>query len=66
MNSPKDARARAEASFSKKEQQAHEGKKARAEYDSEVIALRAKTARLRELRLAKGAEKTEGGAKPPR
>jgi len=48
--------ARAEALF-KKEQQMHEGEKAMAEYRAAQEAMRAKTARLRALRLARDAAK---------
>ena len=47
----------------KKAQRAEEGKKAMAEYEAEAIAVRAKTARLRALRLARDA--AEGKAEPP-
>ena len=46
---------RAEALFKKKEQQAHEGQQARAEYQAQIDATREKTARLRALRLARNA-----------
>jgi len=49
------ARARAEAQFKKKEQQARDGEQARAEYDAQQQAMREKTARLRALRLARDA-----------
>jgi len=49
------ARARAEAQFKKKEQQARDGEQARAEYDAQQQAIREKTARLRALRLARDA-----------
>jgi hypothetical protein len=52
-----EARARAEASFKKKEERAREGAKAAAEYEANVIAVREKTARLRALRLATAAQK---------
>ena len=44
---------KAEASFKRKEIQAREGVAAMAEYEAGKIAERQKTARLRELRLAK-------------
>jgi hypothetical protein len=47
------ARARAEAQFKKKEQQARDGEQARAEYNAQQQAMREKTARLRALRLAR-------------
>ena len=49
------ARARAEAQFKKKEQQARDGEQARAEYDAQQQAMQEKTARLRALRLARDA-----------
>jgi hypothetical protein len=49
----KHARERAEASFKKKEIQFVEGQRAWAEYETNVAALREKTARLRALRLAR-------------
>ena len=55
-NSKKEQRA-AEARF-KKEQRAQEGAKALAAYEVEGRAVRAKTARLRALRLAKEAAET--------
>jgi len=48
--------ARAEAVF-KKERQVHEGENAMAEYRAAIEAMRAKTARLRALRLARDAAK---------
>ena len=51
------ARNRAEARF-KKEQRAQEGAKALAAYEVEGRAVRAKTTRLRALRLAKEAAET--------
>jgi len=49
------ARARAEAQFKKKEEQAREGERAKAEYEAKQRAVREKTARLRALRLARDA-----------
>jgi hypothetical protein len=49
-----EAHRRAEALF-KKEQQLHEGQQAMAEYQTELRAMREKTARLRALRLARDA-----------
>jgi hypothetical protein len=49
----KEARDRAEASFQKKELQAREGNKAMADYHAATRAVHEKTAKLRELRLAK-------------
>jgi hypothetical protein len=54
MNSDK-ARERAEKSF-KKEERAQDGRKAMIEYESQARATREKTARLKELRLAREAE----------
>ncbi|MEX0753451.1 MAG: hypothetical protein WD073_11080 [Xanthobacteraceae bacterium] len=51
----KEAKARAEASFKKKELQAREGAEARMQYEAERQAVRDKTARLKALRLAKEA-----------
>jgi hypothetical protein len=48
-----EARNRAEASFVKREQQARDADKARAEYQLASRAVEDKTARLRALRLAK-------------
>jgi hypothetical protein len=65
-----DAAARASARAQKQETAAREGAKARAAYDAQGDALRARTARLRELRLAKEAteepvapKKAAGGKK---
>jgi hypothetical protein len=54
MNSDK-ARERAERYF-RREERAQDGRKAMIEYESEALATREKTARLKELRLAKEAE----------
>jgi hypothetical protein len=54
--SPKDdMQAQAEAKFKRKEQQARDGVKAMAEYVAAGDAMRAKTEKLRALRLAKEA-----------
>jgi hypothetical protein len=53
MNSHR-AREKAERHF-KKEARAQEGRKAITEYESQALATREKTARLREIRLAKEA-----------
>ena len=50
-----EARKRAEKSF-KQEARALDGRKAMTEYEAQVLAIREKTARLRELRLAKEAQ----------
>jgi hypothetical protein len=60
----KEAQARAEAAFNKKEQQAREGSKAAAEYAAQGQALRERTARLRTLRLAKEAADRKAGKDP--
>ncbi|MEJ2374461.1 MAG: hypothetical protein P8Y71_03250 [Pseudolabrys sp.] len=49
------AKARAEASFKRKQDQASDGAKAWAEYQAERRALSEKTERLKELRLAREA-----------
>ena len=54
MNSDK-ARERAERHF-KREERAQDGRKAMIEYESEALATREKTARLKALRLAKEAQ----------
>jgi hypothetical protein len=59
----KDAQARAEASFKKKEIQLREGAKAMAEYVAAGRAEREKTARLRLLREAKQAAEAEAAAR---
>jgi hypothetical protein len=53
--SPDQARERAEKSF-KKEERARDGRAAMTEYDAEAVAVRAKTVRLKALRLAKEAQ----------
>ena len=58
----KDAQARAEASFKKKEIQLREGAKAMAEYQAAGRAEREKTARLKLLREAKQAAEAEAEA----
>ena len=49
------ARQRAEKSF-KKEERAQDARKAMTEYECQAFAIREKTARLKELRLAKEAQ----------
>jgi hypothetical protein len=63
----KEAQARAEASFKKKEIQLREGAKAMAEYVAAGRAEREKTARLKQLREAKEAadSATSRGETPP-
>lgn len=55
------AKAKAEASFKRREQQAREGAIAMKEYLANQEATRAKTERLRALRLAKDASKQAAG-----
>jgi hypothetical protein len=62
-NSSKEAQARAEASFKRKELQARDGKLATAEYEAAGQALREKTARLKKLREAKEASDREAAAR---
>jgi hypothetical protein len=57
------ARRRAEVLF-KKEQQAHEGQQAMADYQASLDAMREKTARLRALRLARDAANKTPTAAP--
>ncbi len=59
MSNPKEAKARAEAAFKRKEQQAREGAKAWTEYEAQSRAVAEKTERLRALRLAKEAADKE-------
>jgi|KBSMisStaDraftv2_1062788.scaffolds.fasta_scaffold4459933_1 hypothetical protein len=56
-------RQRAEAIFKKKERALLEGQKAMQEYEANIEASRQKTARLRELRLAR--EEAEAKQTPP-
>jgi len=56
---------RAQAAFHKKEVQAREGATATAEYKAAALAERAKTERLRALRLAKEAADREATVTPP-
>jgi hypothetical protein len=60
------AKAKAEASFRRKEQQARDGAIAMSEYIAAQHATRAKTERLRALRLAKEATDAKPEKKPPR
>ena len=55
MNSKEVLKKRAEARF-KQQERALDGRKAMTEYEAQVLAIREKTARLRELRLAKEAQ----------
>ena len=62
MSNLKDARARAEASFKPKEQQAQAGTKAWAEYQAQRRAVAEKTERLRARRLAQEAAASKEAA----
>jgi hypothetical protein len=62
-NTPKEAQARAEASFKRKEHQARDGRLATAEYEAAGQAMREKTARLKKLREAKEAADREAAAR---
>lgn len=55
MSNSKEAKARAEVSFKRKQEQDREGTKAWAEYESQRRAVDDKIARLKSLRLAKEA-----------
>jgi hypothetical protein len=64
-NPSKEAQAKAEASFKRKADQARDGKLAAAEYEAAGRAMRERTAKLRELRLAKeAADRAAAAAKP--
>ena len=56
--------AEADAQF-KKSQREQDGKKAMAEYEAEGLAMRAKTAKLKALRLARDAEQAAATASAP-
>ena len=58
-NSSKEAQAKAEASFKRKEDQARDGKKAAAEYEANRLAVRERTAKLKAQRLARDAADAE-------
>jgi hypothetical protein len=62
MSNSKDARARAEASFKRKEEQARQATKAWIEYEAQRRAVAEKTERLRALRLAKQAAESKEAA----
>ena len=65
-NHSKDAQAKAEASFKRKADQVRDGKLAAAEYEAAGRAMRERTAKLREQRLAKeAADAAEAGAAKP-
>jgi hypothetical protein len=55
VSNSKEAKVRAEVSFKRKQEQAREGTKAWAEYESQRRAVDDKIARLKSLRLAKEA-----------
>jgi len=61
---PDVAKAKAEASFKRKEQQARDGAIAMTEYIADQKAVRAKTERLRALRLAKEAAEANEATAP--
>ena len=67
VSTPKNTRdmERAQAAFHKKEAQAREGASATAEYKAAANAERAKTERLKALRLAKEAAEREAAANAP-
>ena len=58
----KEARERAEVRFAKAQKVAQVSKEAWADHDAEAVAVRAKTSRLRALRLAKEAADAEAKA----
>ena len=61
----KDIKEVAEAAFKRRERQASEGAKAKAEHDARAIAVDANTARLRALRLEKEqADRLEAALEP--
>jgi hypothetical protein len=59
MSVSETAKARAEAAFKRKEAQAHDGANAWAEYEAKTLAIAENTKRLKALRLAKEAAKSE-------
>jgi hypothetical protein len=65
-NQSKEAQAKAEASFKRKADQARDGKLAAAEYEAAGRAMRERTAKLREQRLAKEAADREAEAAKPK
>ena len=65
-NQSKEAQAKAEASFKRKADQARDGKLAAAEYEAAGRAMRERTAKLREQRLAKEAADREAEATKPK
>jgi hypothetical protein len=65
-NQSKEAQAKAEASFKRKADQARDGKLAAAEYEAAGRAMRERTVKLREQRLAKEAADREAEAAKPK
>ena len=65
-NQSKEAQAKAEASFKRKADQARDGKLAAAEYEAAGRAMRERTIKLREQRLAKEAAEREAEAAKPK
>ncbi len=63
---PKEALARAEANFQRKQRAAQDGAEAKAEHEAHGRAVETNTARLRSLRLAKEAADQEAEAKAKR
>ena len=64
-NPSKEAQAKAEASFKRKADQARDGKAAASEYEAAGRAMRERTIKLREMRLAKeAADRAAEAAKP--
>jgi hypothetical protein len=65
MSNSKEAKARAEALFKRKEEQARQGAIAWADYQAQLPAEAEKTERLRALRLAKEAAQSEAAKRQP-
>jgi hypothetical protein len=65
-NPSKEAQAKAEASFKRKADQARDGKAAASEYEAAGRAMRERTIKLRELRLAKEAADAAAEAAKPK
>jgi hypothetical protein len=63
VSNSQEAKDRAEASFKRKQDQAREATKARAEYDAQRRGVDEKTAKLKALRLAKEAAEAAAGGK---
>ena len=64
MSNSKEAKARAEASFKRKQEQAREGTKAWAEYQAQRSGVEEKIAKLKALRLAKEEAEALGAGGP--